>query len=95
MPRTRILQLLLVVGVTTTLQAQVPASAPKLEPKAETWSDASPHKSGFVTVNGVRLHYLDLGGFGEILMFWRVSGTMLTFSMTLRQALQPTSMCWE
>jgi len=29
------------------------------------WSDRSPHKSGFITVNGVRLHYLDWGGNGD------------------------------
>ena len=30
--------------------------------KTATWSDNSPHKSGFVTANGVRLNYLDWGG---------------------------------
>src|SRR5689334_12563787 len=33
------------------------------------WADKSPHKSAFVTVNGVRLHYLDWGGAGETLLF--------------------------
>jgi pimeloyl-ACP methyl ester carboxylesterase len=33
-----------------------------------TWTDKSPHKIGFVTVNGVRLHYLDWGGSGETLL---------------------------
>lgn len=33
------------------------------------WADRSPHKSGFVTVNGVTLHYLDWGGKGEALLF--------------------------
>lgn len=33
------------------------------------WADRSPHKSGFVTVNGVKLHYLDWGGKGEALLF--------------------------
>jgi pimeloyl-ACP methyl ester carboxylesterase len=33
------------------------------------WGDKSPHKSGFITVNGVRLHYLDWGGKGETLLF--------------------------
>jgi pimeloyl-ACP methyl ester carboxylesterase len=36
--------------------------------KTATWSDNSPHKSGFVTVNGVRLNYLDWGGSGPALM---------------------------
>ena len=31
--------------------------------------DNSPHKSDFVTVNGIRLHYLDWGGTGPILLF--------------------------
>ncbi len=31
--------------------------------------DNSPHRSAFVTVNGVRLHYLDWGGQGEPLLF--------------------------
>jgi len=32
-------------------------------------TDTSPHKSEFITVNGVRLHYLDWGGAGETLLF--------------------------
>jgi pimeloyl-ACP methyl ester carboxylesterase len=31
--------------------------------------DTSPHKSDFVNVNGIRLHYLDWGGEGEALIF--------------------------
>src|SRR5574339_196309 len=31
--------------------------------------DASPHKSDFVNVNGMKLHYLDWGGAGETLLF--------------------------
>ena len=31
--------------------------------------DTSPHKSDFVNVNGIRLHYLDWGGDGEVLIF--------------------------
>jgi pimeloyl-ACP methyl ester carboxylesterase len=31
--------------------------------------DTSPHKSNFVNVNGIRLHYLDWGGEGEALIF--------------------------
>jgi len=34
----------------------------------KTWSDAAPHKSGFVTANGIRLHYLDWGGSGAALV---------------------------
>jgi pimeloyl-ACP methyl ester carboxylesterase len=36
--------------------------------------DKSPHTSGFVTVNGVKLHYLDWGGEGETLLFIAGSG---------------------
>jgi pimeloyl-ACP methyl ester carboxylesterase len=32
-------------------------------------TDKSPHKPGFVTVNKVKLHYLDWGGAGETLLF--------------------------
>jgi pimeloyl-ACP methyl ester carboxylesterase len=31
--------------------------------------DTSPHKSDFVKVNGIRLHYLDWGGSGDVLLF--------------------------
>src|SRR6266850_1130268 len=33
------------------------------------WTDKSPHKAGFITVNNVKLHYLDWGGAGETLLF--------------------------
>jgi pimeloyl-ACP methyl ester carboxylesterase len=32
------------------------------------WLDRVPHKSGFVTANGIRLHYVDWGGFGPVLI---------------------------
>jgi pimeloyl-ACP methyl ester carboxylesterase len=32
---------------------------------SDTWVDRSPHTSGFVNVNGTRLHYLDWGGRGD------------------------------
>jgi pimeloyl-ACP methyl ester carboxylesterase len=32
------------------------------------WSDTAAHKSGFVTANGIRLHYLDWGGVGPVLI---------------------------
>jgi pimeloyl-ACP methyl ester carboxylesterase len=31
--------------------------------------DRSPHKSDFVTVHGINLHYLDWGGSGDVLLF--------------------------
>lgn len=33
------------------------------------WVDKSPHKTGFITVDKVKLHYLDWGGKGETLLF--------------------------
>lgn len=33
------------------------------------WIDRSPHKSGFLTANNVRLHYLDWGGNGQTILF--------------------------
>jgi pimeloyl-ACP methyl ester carboxylesterase len=35
---------------------------------SKIWSDAAPHKSGFVTTNGIRLNYLDWGGSGPALI---------------------------
>ena len=37
-------------------------------PAQDTWSDRSPHTQGFATVNGVKLHYLDWGGKGKVLL---------------------------
>jgi hypothetical protein len=36
--------------------------------------DKSPHQTKFITVNGVRLHYLDWGGNGETLPTARADG---------------------
>ena len=35
---------------------------------AASWSDNSPHRSGFVIANGIRLHYLDWCGAGPMLI---------------------------
>lgn len=35
----------------------------------DSWVDKSPHQSSFATVNGVKLHYLDWGGQGKVLLF--------------------------
>src|SRR5687768_16921727 len=32
------------------------------------WIDKSPHKIGFIRVNGIKLHYLDWGGKGETIL---------------------------
>jgi pimeloyl-ACP methyl ester carboxylesterase len=37
--------------------------------KEEVDMDKSPHKSEFVSVNGIKLHYLDWGGEGDVLLF--------------------------
>jgi pimeloyl-ACP methyl ester carboxylesterase len=37
--------------------------------KEEADMDKSPHKSDFVSVNGIKLHYLDWGGEGDVLLF--------------------------
>jgi len=37
--------------------------------------DTSPHKSDFVHVNGIRLHYLDWGGEGEAIIFLTGTGS--------------------
>ena len=34
----------------------------------DTWTDKSPHKTGFITANGVRFHYLDWGGKGDAIL---------------------------
>lgn len=44
--------------------------------QTKEWADKSPHKSGFVTANGVKLHYLDWGGKGEPILF--LAGTTNT-----------------
>lgn len=36
--------------------------------KSATWSDPSPHKSSFVTGNGIRINYLDWGGSGPTII---------------------------
>jgi non-heme chloroperoxidase len=50
------------------------ATMPIAHQTGNTREDKSPHTSGFVTVNGVNLHYLDWGGEGETLLFIAGSG---------------------
>lgn len=47
----------------------VVACAGQQNPPVDTFIDPSPHRTGFVVVNGVRLHYLDWGGSGRPLVF--------------------------
>lgn len=42
--------------------------APKINSSSEAPSDKSPHKSAFVTANGIKMNYLDWGGTGETLI---------------------------
>ena len=35
----------------------------------DNWTDKSPHQTKFITVNSVRLHYLDWGGKGATILF--------------------------
>jgi non-heme chloroperoxidase len=37
-------------------------------PAQTAWHDPSPHRSGFLVINGARLHYLDWGGRGPFLL---------------------------
>jgi pimeloyl-ACP methyl ester carboxylesterase len=38
-------------------------------PAQDNWTDKSPHKTEFIAVNSVRLHYLDWRGKGETILF--------------------------
>jgi pimeloyl-ACP methyl ester carboxylesterase len=42
--------------------------APKINSSTEAPTDKSPHKSGFVTANGIKMNYLDWGGTGEVII---------------------------
>lgn len=63
----------LALGPASASASECPAPA-KLAP-GEAWVDPSPHRCGYVTVNGVRLHYLDWGGAGEPLILLHGLGT--------------------
>ena len=58
----RIFAYLLLFALALTVASQVTSAQ-------SVWADRSPHRSAFVTVNGVKLHYLDWGGKGEALLF--------------------------
>ena len=42
--------------------------APKINSSTESPGDKSPHKSGFVTGNGIKMNYLDWGGTGDVII---------------------------
>lgn len=46
----------------------VDVPAVKINSSSEAPSDKSPHKSGFVTANGIKMNYLDWGGTGEAII---------------------------
>ena len=52
---------LIVLSFSLAVAAQNTPPAGKLE-------DKLPQKSGFVTANGIKLHYLDWGGSGDVLL---------------------------
>jgi pimeloyl-ACP methyl ester carboxylesterase len=55
------------IGAWLVLIACIAASQEK--PPSDTFTDPSPHRSGFAIVNGIELHYLDWGGNGQPLVF--------------------------
>ncbi|HVG30433.1 MAG TPA: alpha/beta hydrolase [Pyrinomonadaceae bacterium] len=52
--------------ILTTLMILVAAQGARAQ---QNRVDKSPHRGGFVTTNGVKLHYLDWGGKGKVLLF--------------------------
>lgn len=46
----------------------VDVPAPKINSSSEAPSDKSPHKSGTVMANGIKMHYLDWGGTGDVVI---------------------------
>jgi pimeloyl-ACP methyl ester carboxylesterase len=56
--------------------------------RLDTWQDPSRHTSHFVTVNGVRLHYLDCGGSGEPLVLIHGLGDTAHYFDDLAPALR-------
>lgn len=47
---------------------QTPAVNTQNDVNTTAWKDPAPHRSGFITANGIKLHYLDWGGNGEALV---------------------------
>lgn len=46
----------------------VDVPAPKINSSSEAPRDRSPHKSATVTANGIKMHYLDWGGTGDVII---------------------------
>lgn len=51
------------------LSALIIITAARSARSQESWIDKSPHQSSFATANGIKLHYLDWGGKGKVLLF--------------------------
>lgn len=49
-------------------QSGTDVQATKINASTEAPSDKSPHKSSFVTANGIKMNYLDWGGTGEVVI---------------------------
>jgi pimeloyl-ACP methyl ester carboxylesterase len=57
----------IVTGMTLN-QSGTDVSATKINTSSEAPRDRSPHKSEFVTANGIRMNYLDWGGIGDVVI---------------------------
>jgi pimeloyl-ACP methyl ester carboxylesterase len=70
---------LLIGFVATTAWAQAPSDSLTCAPLNEfppdtLWTDPSPHRCGFVAVNGLELNYLDWGGRGPVVILLAGNG---------------------
>jgi pimeloyl-ACP methyl ester carboxylesterase len=57
-----------VTGMIIHQSAGLDVPAPKINSSSEAPSDKSPHKSAFVTANGIKMNYLDWGGTGDVVI---------------------------
>ena len=57
-----------VTGMMIHQQPGLDVPAPKINSSSEAPSDKSPHKSAFVTANGIKMNYLDWGGTGDVII---------------------------
>lgn len=59
---------ILLIGIAVGACSNQDAKSGDTAATATAWSDVAPHRSGFVTTSGVRLHYVDWGGSGPNLI---------------------------
>ena len=57
-----------VTGMTIHQAPGLDVPAPKINSSSDAPSDKSPHKSAFVTANGIKMNYLDWGGTGDVVI---------------------------